>query len=67
MNSTHEKTTKPDMATISKTYTYLGCANSKAIDYPVDADWRVCKRNGSGSYEVYCCDNLKVYYSVYSD
>lgn len=67
MNSTQNKPSKPDMATISKIYTYLGCANGKKIDYPEDAEWRVCKRNGSGSYEVICCDNLKIYYDIYSD
>jgi hypothetical protein len=67
MNSTHEKKTKPDMATISKTYKYIGCANSSSFEYPEDAEWMLCKTNGRGTYEVFCCHRLKIYYDVYSD
>ena len=57
----------PDAATVTRTYTYIGCANGwPRGEYP-EGDWRRFNVNTRGTYEAYCNDKTLEYYDVYCD
>jgi hypothetical protein len=58
---------KPDAATVTRTYKYLGCANSWERGAYPEGKWRRFNRNTRGTYEAYCNDVTQEYYDVYSD
>ena len=60
------KKTKPDAATVTRTYKYIGCANSDGFEYP-EGKFRRFNVNTRGTYEAYCNDDTQEYYDVYSD
>lgn len=57
----------PDYKDVAQLYKKIGCANSSSFTLPPGGGWRRCHQNASGCYEVFCNDELRVYYDQFSD